>query len=163
MSGWTEGVGHVLRYRLGDVLDEGGAPTVSSYSSSPSEGRRRVLGCSTGWRESCRAGHGPTLTAVFTLTGKCHPACNLQGGGSADFLVQTMSAQGRVKSPYFGCDLAQKKWTMSTTSTSDGSVPPPDCPGFRMFPPLPSVPKAWVPFESHLGHGIPPRQRGYLL
>lgn len=40
----------------------------------------------------------------------------------------------------FGGPSAKRRvWTMSTLSTSDWPVLPPDWPGFRMFPPLPSV------------------------
>lgn len=47
-------------------------------------------------------------------------------------------------------------WTMSTLPTSDRSVQPPDCPGFRKFPPPPSVPKAQNPVR------VPPRARHTL-
>ncbi|MDR6436764.1 hypothetical protein J2790_001885 [Paenarthrobacter nicotinovorans] len=44
-------------------------------------------------------------------------------------------------------------WTMSTLSTPDCLVHPSDCPGFRMFPPLPSNAKARNPVR------VPPRAR----
>ena len=44
-------------------------------------------------------------------------------------------------------------WTMSTLSASDWPVQPPDWPGFRMFPPLPSNDEAWNPVR------VPPRAR----
>ncbi len=44
-------------------------------------------------------------------------------------------------------------WTMSALSSSDCLVQPPDWPGFRMFPPLPSDSKAWNPVR------VPPRAR----
>ena len=39
----------------------------------------------------------------------------------------------------------------------------PTAAGLRMFPTLPRIPRLGIPFESHLGHGITPRQRGFLL
>ena len=44
-------------------------------------------------------------------------------------------------------------WTMSTLSTWDCLVQPPDWPGFRRFPPVPSVCRAWNPVR------VPPRAR----
>ncbi len=47
----------------------------------------------------------------------------------------------------------KKVWTMFTLSTPDCPVHPPNWPGFRMFPPLPSVHKARNPVR------VPPRAR----
>ncbi|MEQ4567232.1 DNA-processing protein DprA [Paenarthrobacter sp. CAP02] len=57
--------------------------------------------------------------------------------------------------PVVGCSKAAKKevWTMCTPSTPDCAVQPPDCPGFRMFPRLPSNGKGGNPVR------VPPRAR----
>jgi hypothetical protein len=104
-SGRPEGLGHVLRWRLGHVLDEGGAPTVSSYSSFWRVECRRVLGCSTGWRESCVGGLGLILTGGFTRTERCHPAGN---GGRGWFPVVGHELAGEESGPRYRWSIDQQ-------------------------------------------------------
>jgi hypothetical protein len=52
---------------------------------------------------------------------------------------------------------------MSTLWASDWAVLGPDWPGLSMFSGLPTVGKGGMRLESHLGHSIPPRQRGFCF
>lgn len=118
---------------------------MSSYSSFWRVEFRRVSSCSTDRRESCFGRRGLILTGGFTCTERCHPAGDLQRR-QRPFPAQAMNAQGRIESPSSVLDRDKKEvWTLSTLSTSDRSVQPPDSPGFRMFPALPSVSKALNP------------------
>jgi hypothetical protein len=145
------------------VCDEGGAPTVSSYSSFWRVGCRGVLGCSTGRRESCLGGRGLMLTGRFTRTERCYPVSNLQRR-QRRFSDAGHECARRVKSSFFGVRSSKKKcgqcphFPPRTASYSRRTGPDSAC--FRHFP---AFARLGIPFESHLGHGIPPRQRGVLL
>jgi DNA-binding XRE family transcriptional regulator len=53
--------------------------------------------------------------------------------------------------------------TLCTPWASDSVVPVPDRAGLRLFPGRPVFAGAGMQFESHLGHSIPPRQRGFCF
>jgi hypothetical protein len=162
-SGWPEGLGHVLRLRLGHVLDEGGAPTVSSYSSFWRIECRRVLRCSTGRRESHLAGRDLIMFGGLTRTERFHPAGNLQRR-QRRFPGAVHECLGTRRGPFAVFDRAKKKCGHCPPfSPRTNLVQPPDCPGFRMFLPIPSKDKARNPVR------VPPRARhtpssvGFLL
>ena len=152
-SGWPERLGHVLQCFRGHVLDEGGAPTMSSCSLFWRADCRRLLGCSAVRRESDLGGRGLLLTGGFTRTERCYPGGDLQRR-QRRLPGAECACAGTRQVPVFGAQPSKKEvWTMSTLSTPDCPVQPPDCLGFRMFPPLPSARKAWNPVR------VPPRAR----
>ena len=53
--------------------------------------------------------------------------------------------------------------TMSRDSAADWAVHRPEWLGLRMFARVPSVFKDGNTVESHLGHSISPRQRGFCF
>jgi hypothetical protein len=136
---------------------------VSSYSSSWRVELRRVFSCSTDRLESCHGRRGLNPTGGFTRSKKYLPTGELQRR-QRRFPGAGYAFAGMRQVPIFGARSTKKEvWTMSTLSTSNWLVQPPDCPGFRMSPPLPSVPKP----RNRLR--VPPRARhtpsseGFLL
>lgn len=154
---------HDALCRLRHEIDEGGVATVSSYSSFWRVGCRRVLGCSIDRSESCLGRRG--LILPETSRG---PRGTVQqencGGGSADFLAQAMSARDASSAPFSVFDRAKRKcgqcphFRPRTASYSRRIASDSAC--FHHFPVLP---RPGIPFESHLGHGISPLRRGFLL
>ncbi|MET4538622.1 hypothetical protein ABIE37_000377 [Arthrobacter bambusae] len=142
---------HDARCRLRHVIDEGGASTVSSDSSFWRVECHRVLSCSTDRRGSGLGGRGLILTGGFTRTKWYRPAGKLRRR-QRRFPGAGYECAGTRQ--VFGVRPNKKEvWTMSTLSTSDRLVQPPDWPGFLTFPPLPSATKAWNPVR------VPPRAR----
>jgi hypothetical protein len=126
---------------------------VSSYSSSWRVELRRVFSCSTDRLESCHGRRGLNPTGGFTRSKKYLPTGELQRR-QRRFPGAGYAFAGMRQVPIFGARSTKKEvWTMSTLSTSNWLVQPPDCPGFRMSPPLPSVPKP----RNRLR--VPPRAR----
>ena len=124
---------------------------MSSYSSFWRVKCRRVLSCHNGRRKSGLKGRCLILTGGSRALRATVQQAICRGGGT-DSLAQALSAQRRGKSPFFGALRAKKKvWTLSTLLASDWAVLPPNRLGFRMFPPLPSISKAWNPVR------VPPR------
>ncbi len=137
---------------------------MSSYSSFWRVECRRVLSCRNGRRKSGLKGRCLILTGGSrALRATVQQA--ICRDGSTDSLAQALSAQRRVKSPLFGALSSQKRRCGQCPHLPSQTGPysrrtGPDSSCFREFPVLPSL---GIPFESHLGHGIPARQRGGFL
>lgn len=143
---------HDARCRLRHGNDEGGAATMLDMNGSGGQkmvgfGRydrppgSRALGVVASWPGVLKGLRGAIDPAIYV-------------GGSSRFQGAGYECGRTRRDLVFRVRSAQKEvWTLSTLSTSDWPGQRSDCPGFRMFPPLPSVSKARNPVR------VPPRAR----
>jgi Fic/DOC family len=82
--------------------------------------------------------------------------------GTIDLLASAAEISRHLV-PWYSSSAPEGVWTMSTLFVSYWAKQPSDWPGFRMFRGFPVISRPRRQFESHLGHSISPRQRGFCF